>query len=143
MKQFLKPLTLPASANWAVFILRVGLSLLMVGHGYEKFQTLVGGSKIDFPDPLGTSPVFSLFLTVFAEFFCSILLILGLLTRLALIPLIICMLVIVTILNPNAPLSDLEHGLMYLISYVALLLTGPGKYSADATLFNSKPHKRA
>lgn len=138
MKQFLQPLTLPNVVSWAVFILRVGMSLLMVRHGYEKFQTLVGGGKIDFPDPLGTGPVFSLFLTVFAELFCSILLILGLLTRLALIPLIICMLVIVTILDPKAPLSDLEHGLMYLISYVALLLTGPGKYAADAALFNRK-----
>jgi putative oxidoreductase len=136
LKQFLKPLPLPNAASWGVLILRVGLSFFMAHHGYEKLQTLMqSGSSTDFPDPLHVSPFVSHALTVFAEFFCSILLIFGLGTRLATIPLMICMLVIVTILSPNEPLSDKEHAFMFLIGYAAIYLTGPGKYSVDARLF--------
>ena len=135
MKKYFKPLLLPNSVNWAVLILRVGFSFFMVHHGYEKLQNLLAGNSADFPDPLHVSPVFSHGLTVFAEFFCSILLILGLGTRLALVVLMGCMLVIVTILSPNEPLADKEHALLFLIGYAALYLTGPGKYSLDSRLF--------
>ncbi|TAE41988.1 MAG: DoxX family protein [Runella slithyformis] len=135
IRQYLKPLALPNAANWAVLILRVGFSFFMVHHGYEKLQNLLTGNSADFPDPLHVGPQLSHGLTVFAEFFCSILLILGLGTRLALVVLMGCMLVIATILSPNEPLSDKEHALLFLIAYVALYLTGPGKYSLDSKLF--------
>jgi putative oxidoreductase len=76
-------------------------------------------------------PVASKGLTVFAELFCSIFVVVGLFTRFALIPLIICMVVIVFVVHSGDPFGDKESGLIYLLMYLTLFLTGPGKYSLD------------
>jgi putative oxidoreductase len=107
----------------------------MVHHGYEKLQSLLAGST-DFPDPLHVGGQMSLALTVFAEFFCSILVAFGLFTRFALVPLIICMLVIVLVVSAKESLSDKEHALLFLVAYVALLCTGAGKFSVDSLIAN-------
>jgi putative oxidoreductase len=117
-------------ADYGVLILRVGMAALMIPHGYDKLQSALAGST-DFPDPIGVGKVASMYLTIFAEFFCSILLLFGKWTRLALVPLIICMAVVYFIVAAKEPFSDKQHPLMYLISYVSLYLTGPGKYSLD------------
>ena len=135
LKQLLKSETLGAKADIGILILRIGISFFMVHHGYEKLQTLLDGGGADFPDPLHIGNKISLFLTVFAEFFCSILLMLGLFTRFALIPLIICMFVIIFIVSANEPLSDKEHAYLFLIPYISLFLTGAGKLSVDARVF--------
>jgi putative oxidoreductase len=119
------------NTDFALLFLRIVLAFLLARHGYEKFQNLLAGAT-DFPDPLHIGKVTSLVLTVGAEFFCSILLALGFFSRIALAGLIICMFVIVFVFHFSAPIDDREHGLLYLISFVALLLTGTGKYSFDS-----------
>jgi putative oxidoreductase len=64
-------------------------------------------------------------LTVFAELFCAILIAAGLFTRAAMIPLIICMIVIVFVIHIGDPFEDREHGLLYLLSNISLFLTSP------------------
>jgi putative oxidoreductase len=76
-------------------------------------------------------PVASKALTVFAELFCTIFVLVGLFTRVALIPLIICMLVIIFIVHSGDPFGDKESAYIYLLMYLSLLLAGPGKYSLD------------
>jgi putative oxidoreductase len=106
----------------------------MIPHGYDKLQSFIAGNH-DFPDPLHVTPIVSQGLTIFAEFSCSILLLLGFFTRPALFILMGCMAVIAFILQWNDPLSDKEHALLYLISYIMIFLTGAGKYSLDAKIF--------
>ena len=134
LKKYLKPTSLPNQVSLAVFVLRLSFGFLMISHGYDKLQEFLAG-KHDFPDPLHVSPVISHGLTVFAEFFCSILLILGLLTRPALIFLIGCMGIITFSIHGSDPLGDKEHALLYLYTYLAIFLTGAGKYSIDAKVF--------
>lgn len=134
MKKFLKPLRLPAQVDLAVLILRVGVSILMLTHGYAKLTRYLGGDH-SFADPIGIGEKASVILTIMAEFGCSILVILGLFTRAALIPLAFTMVVVAFIVHGNDPFGDKEHPLLFLISYVALLLTGPGKYSVDNRLY--------
>jgi putative oxidoreductase len=80
---------------------------------------------------MGMGPVFSLALTVFAEVLCSILILLGLGTRVAVIPLIVTMLVAVFYIHSQDPFVKQEMGLHYLLVYAALLISGSGRYSAD------------
>ena len=134
LKKFLKPIKLPASADWGVLILRVGISLLMLTHGYAKLQNLLAGDH-SFADPIGIGEELSLYLTISAEFVCSILVILGLFTRAALVPLIITMIVVSFIVHGPDPLADKEHALTFLIVYITLFLTGPGKMSVDSGLY--------
>lgn len=123
-----------SATDWAALILRLTLGLLMLTHGYPKLSGLLGGNW-QFADPIGIGEPASLLLTVFAEFVCSILLILGLGTRFALIPLIITMLVAVLIIHAPDGMDKKEHGLMYLLPYLSLFLIGSGKFSLDAILF--------
>lgn len=133
-KNFLKPMRLPEAANWAVLILRVGISLLMITHGYAKLNQFLSGDH-SFADPIGIGEELSLILTIGAEFFCSILLIIGLVSRAVLIPLIFTMLVVLFIVHANDPFDKKEHALSFIFPYIALLITGPGRFSLDNALF--------
>ncbi|MCF0050286.1 DoxX family protein [Dyadobacter sp. LJ53] len=134
LKKFLKPIKLPAPADWGVLILRVGFSLLMLTHGYAKLQNLLAGDH-SFADPIGIGEELSLYLTIFAEFGCSILLILGLFSRAVLIPLIFTMAVVLLVIHAEDPFDKKEHALSFLIVYVTLFLTGPGRFSVDSGLY--------
>ncbi len=118
----------------ALLIIRIGVGLLMLTHGIPKLQMLIAGGEIQFPGVMGMSPALSLGLTVFAEVLCSILIFIGLGTRLASIPLIITMIVAVFLIHANDPLAGKEMGLLYLLLYIPLLILGGGKFSLDRLL---------
>ncbi len=82
---------------------------------------------------LGMGSSLSLGLATFAEFFCSLLLIAGLFTRLATIPLLVTIFVI---LHLHHWQFYGEHELVpaFLAAFLAILLFGPGKYSLDARI---------
>ncbi len=135
LKKYLKPISLPNQVSLAILILRLSFGFLMIPHGYDKMQEFLKGNSNDFPDPLHVSPMISHGLTVFAEFFCSILLILGLFTRPALVILIGCMAIVSFSIHGADPLGDKEHALLYLFTYLSIFLTGAGAYSVDAKIF--------
>ena len=84
-----------------------------------------------FADPFHVGSTTSLSMVVFAEFFCSVFIILGLFTRLACIPLIIAMSVALFIANKGDFFGAGESAGLFLTCFVALLFTGPGKVSLD------------
>jgi putative oxidoreductase len=124
----------PFGTNFGLLILRLAAGGIMAySHGWDKLQKLMSGDMA-FADPIGVGEGTSLVLTVFAEFFCGILVVLGLFTRAALVPLVITMLVAVFIIHGDDPFGKMEFGLLYLIPYITLFLTGPGKISLDEQL---------
>jgi len=131
MKQLFNTNFNHGALNLMFLILRVAVSAFMLTHGYGKLQSALAGGEIQFMDPFGIGQAASLYLAVFAEFFCSILLILGLATRLATIPLIITMLIAVLIAHGSDPFEKKELALHYLVVYVVILVCGAGKYSFD------------
>jgi len=118
------------ATHLSVLLLRLAAGGFMLTHGYGKLQQLMTG-EFQFADPIGVGPEVSLVLAVFAEFFCSLLVMLGLGTRLATIPLIVTMAVAAFIAHGADPFGRKEMALLYLVIYVVLLLTGSGKYSVD------------
>ena len=127
----------------ALLILRVGIGSLMLVHGLPKLMSLMGGGPVQFPGVFGMSPALSLALTVFAEVVASVFIIFGLGTRLATITLIITMLVAVFFIHAQDPFAKQELGLLYLLPYLVLLITGAGRFSLDGLLWNRKPALRA
>ena len=115
----------------ALFILRVGIALLMLSHGIPKLNTLLAGGEIKFPDPIGVGAVTSLSLAVFAEVFCSVLVLIGLATRLAVVPLMVTMLIAVFVIHAEDGLEKMEAGIHYLLTYLVLLFAGSGRVSFD------------
>lgn len=126
------------AVQFALLLFRVFLGIVMMTHGYPKLQKLMAGGNIEFMDFLGLGPAISLVLVVFAEFVCSIFLILGLFTRWMLIPLIITMLVAVFAVHINDSFGKMELGLLYLVGYIVLMIIGPGRYSIDGLIAKRK-----
>jgi putative oxidoreductase len=128
--------------HFMLLILRVAIAAFMLTHGYQKLQGLLAGGEIQFADPIGIGQPASMYLAVFAEFFCSILLLLGLATRLALIPLMITMLIAVLIVHAPDEFAKKELALHYLVVYLFLLVSGPGKYSIDQFIGGKSSSRR-
>lgn len=105
--------------------------MMLLSHGWAKlanYGTIAG----QFPDPLGMGAGFTLGVAIFAEFFCSLLVILGLSTRLATLPLIGTMLTAALVVHAADPFERKEFALLYLSCFVTIFLTGPGTFSLDA-----------
>lgn len=130
--------------DFGILIIRIIIGILMAFYGYEKlvhFQEMAASdfwaNNVSF---LGQKGAFPLALTVFAEFFCSLLLIIGLFTRLSLLPLLFCMAYIFLVIFPFSIISSGDNGMeinttfFYFIIYLGLYFTGPGKYSLDYML---------
>lgn len=106
-------------------------ALMAFNHGLPKINTWSQYSGT-FPAPFGMSSPMALGLAIFAEFFCSLLLIVGLATRLALTQLIATMAIAAFWAHGNSIFGEGEKAILFLIGYLALIVTGPGRYSIDA-----------
>jgi putative oxidoreductase len=133
MKKLLSAKYSAGAVNAAMLILRLAIGILMMNHGYYKL-THFGELQHKFTNFMGMGPALSLALVVFAEFFCSLFLILGLFTRLATIPLMITMCVVIFKINHGNVFDDAENAPLYLVSYLVLLLVGPGRVSVDSMI---------
>jgi putative oxidoreductase len=108
---------------------------MIYNHGWGKLMRLLGDEPIKFYNFMGLGPEISLGLATFAEVGCAALLILGLFTRWATIPLTITMMVAIST-NLGEGFGQIEKALLFLMAYLALQFTGPGWYSLDAQVRN-------
>lgn len=118
--------------NLALLILRLGAGGLMLTHGIPKISKLFE-SPVKFADPIGIGETPSLILTLLGEVVAPVLVIIGYKTKIASIPVIITMLVAAFVVHLNDPTGTKEKALLYLMCYLVLFLTGPGKYAIDKT----------
>lgn len=123
-----------------LLLLRVGVGSFMLTHGIPKFNQLMDGN-FEFGDPLGVGVHTSFILTVFAEFLCSVLIIVGLGTRVAAVFLSVTMMVAAFIAHGDDPFGKKELALLYLLIYLTLLVFGSGKFSLDR-LMVKRDHRR-
>lgn len=113
-----------------LLIFRVGISFWMIAnHGWGKFSTLISGEEIQFMDPIGIGMVLSFVLAMGAEFFCSILVALGIWTRIAAIPLAITMIIAFFIAHGADPVLEREIAGLFLLSYILIIFMGGGRYA--------------
>ena len=134
-----------------LLILRFGIGGYMLAHGWQKLGMLRAGASEQFGDPIGLGPELSLMLVIAAEFGCALLVILGLATRLAALPIVFAMGVAAFVAHgadpwtagggyerfaageTPMPLSK-QPALTFLIVFLALAFTGPGRFSLDALI---------
>lgn len=111
-----------------LLILRVSAGGLMMTHGVAKLMNF-NSMLTQFPDPIGLGSGLSLSLAVFAEFLCALLVVLGVFTRFAAIPVAITMAVAAFIVHSADPFQRKELALLYFGIFVSLIFLGGGKYS--------------
>jgi putative oxidoreductase len=109
--------------------------MLLFAHGWEK---LMNFSQLapTFPNPLGLGSQASLGLTVFSEVFCSILVMLGVATRLTALPPLAMLGTAVVVVHGSDPFPAKEIAILYALPFLCLVISGPGRFSLDALLSN-------
>jgi putative oxidoreductase len=121
----------------ATLILRIGFGYLIAfGHGLGKLKMLLSGN-IHFPALFGISPTINLALAGMAEFVAGIMVLIGLRTKLATIPLMITLAVAILFVHTHDPLfsaggASKEFALVYLIAFAGIFFLGSGRYSVDS-----------
>ncbi|MCX8524771.1 DoxX family protein [Chryseobacterium formosus] len=128
---YLNTKTNPIILDVVIFIVRLFVGFAMISHGFPKLQTLINGGEIQFYDFLGLGSTVSLILTVFAEFVCSIFIILGLFTRVAAGFLLFTMIIAGFVVHGADPFDKRELSLLYLSIYLIIISVGAGKFSVD------------
>jgi putative oxidoreductase len=134
MKRFLGPEAL--EKDLAALLLRFVLGGLMIMHGLPKIQNY--SEYVNGFDPIGLGPDVSLSLAIFGELICGVLLVIGLFTRLATIPVLITMAVAFFVVHGADEFQVKELSFVYMILALVLFFLGGGKYSLDAALFRKK-----
>lgn len=146
MKKLLSPNT--QAINFGLLIIRIGIGIMFILHGQGKFMggpekwLKLGGAMED----LGITflPVFWGFMAAFSEFIGGMLLVLGLLSRPACFLMFITMFVAASVHwfeaaeageGLKGKIMEGSHSIEAGVVFLALLFTGPGKYSADSKLF--------
>ena len=126
----------PISEDFGYLLLRLGFGGTMFWqHGWPKLIHFT--EKMDsFADPFGMGPMFSLALIVLAEVVCAALVTLGMWTRVACIPLIIGMAVIVFMVHGDQAFAKKEMAMLYLVGFVVILFTGSGRFAINRLSFN-------
>lgn len=121
-----------------ILIARIGFGGMMLTHGWPKLEKVISTGKFQFGDPIGLGPELSLILTIFAEFVCAFLVILGLKTKWTAIPPAFTMLVAAFIVHADDPFGKKEFALLYFFGFFLLIFLGSGQYSLDSYLGNKR-----
>ena len=132
------------NADLGPLLLRIGIGVIFVMHGWQKFFDIGVSNYAAFIDSLGVpfttvvAPVQS-----FVELVGGVLLILGVFTRFTVLPLIVIQIGAIWVLrsdigfitpSPNPPGAGAELDTAILAGELCLLFLGPGRYALDAML---------
>jgi putative oxidoreductase len=120
-------------------LIRILTGLFMVYHGWEVFSAdKMTGYQQWLTDLKFPSPALMAYLGKGSELVGGILLTLGLLTRLAVIPLIGTMAVICFGMGHGKIFMDDQHPFLFILLFLVFFFCGPGRYSLDKILFRKK-----
>lgn len=116
--------------NASMLLLRVAFGILMMSHGYDKLVHF-NERKSDFYNLFGIGSTSSLVLSIFAEFFCALFLIIGLFTRVVAVPLVINMSIALFSVHNMDFFNTGEKATLFLAGFLTILFCGPGRVSVD------------
>ncbi|MBS1934336.1 MAG: DoxX family protein [Bacteroidetes bacterium] len=134
MKKILSTSYSETAFNIGVFVSRVTLGLMLcINHGFSKL-TNFNEMQYTFFDPFHIGHRWSLILSIFAEVFSALLVVLGLFTRIAALIIVIDLAVAVFLFHKGAPVKQSEIAIVFLSGFFFLLLVGPGKFSVDGMM---------
>jgi putative oxidoreductase len=136
--KLLAPNFLPANPSLGLLVLRAGIGIsLFLKHGLEK-PTHFSQMAAHFPNPLHIGSHATLLFSLLSDAICSVLITIGLFTRLAALIIFINILAAWTLVHHFMFFGrGAEHGelcVLYIVSALAIFFAGPGRWSVDAAL---------
>ncbi|HUM88923.1 MAG TPA: DoxX family protein [Prolixibacteraceae bacterium] len=138
IKQLFRVNQAPFSTDIALLLIRLIFGGMMLTHGIPKVEMLFSSATVQFIPLFGLSAGFSLALAATAEAGGAVLLIAGLGTRLAAIPMAFTMLIAAFVIHANDPLATKELAILYLTVFTALIFAGSGRFSIDRFICQRK-----
>lgn len=102
-----------------------GLFLLWV-HGLPKLLDFTAQLQL-IEDPFHLGAHLTLILAIFAEVFCPLLIVAGVLARLACLPILFVLVVALLVVHPQWSVAEGQFGWLLLILFTTVLIAGPGR----------------
>ena len=120
--------------NLGLLFLRVtgGLFLLFV-HGLPKLLDFAAQLQL-IEDPFHLGAHLTLILAIFAEDLCPLLIVAGLLVRLACLPILFVLLVALLFVHPQWSVAEGQFGWLLLILFATVFIAGPGRLALNVRL---------
>ncbi len=119
------------SKDVVLLVMRVASAVLLaLGHGLGKVQVLKNDPSV-FPDPLGLGPVISIVSSLASECGASLLVAVGLCTRLACVPILFTMAVVALVVHRDHSWLQTEPSVLFFLLFSLIAYWGPGRYSLD------------
>ncbi|WP_285420031.1 DoxX family protein [Pseudomonas sp. efr-133-TYG-5] len=124
--------------EWAqdlgLLFLRVSGGLFLLGvHGLPKLLDFSAQLQL-IEDPFHLGARLTLSLAIFAEVLCPLLIVAGVLVRLACLPILFVLLVALLIVHPQWSVAEGQFGWLLLILFTTVFIAGPGRLALNVRL---------
>ena len=117
-----------------LLFLRVsGALFLLWVHGLPKLLNYSEQLKL-IEDPFHLGANITLLLAIFAEVLCPLLILAGVLVRLACLPILSVLLIALLVVHPEWTLFEAQFGWLLLIIFTSVLIAGPGRIALNQRL---------
>ena len=117
---------------FGLLFLRVSASLFLLGvHGLPKLLHFSAQLQV-IEDPFHLGAHITLTLAIFAEVLCPLLIIAGVLVRLACLPILCVLLIALRVVHPQWSVEEGQFGwLLLLLLFSSVLIAGPGRLALN------------
>ena len=109
-----------------LFLRGSGALFLLWVHGLPKVLNYSEQLKV-IEDPFHLGAHVTLLLAIFAEVLCPLLIVAGVLVRLACLPILAVLLIAMVVVHPEWTLLEGQFGWLLLIIFTSILIAGPGR----------------
>lgn len=116
-----------------LFLRLSGALFLLKVHGLPKLLDY-SNQLLSIEDPFHLGANLTLILAIFAEVICPLFIAVGLLARLACLPILFLLGVALFVVHPEWSLEQGQFGWLLLMVFSTLLIAGPGRFALNARL---------
>ncbi|MGE8186792.1 DoxX family protein [Pseudomonas sp. NPDC086278] len=117
--------------DFGLLFLRLSGSLLLLWvHGLPKLLNYSAQLHV-IEDPFHMGANVTLMLAIFAEVLCPLLIIAGVLVRLACLPILSVLLIALLVVHPQWSLEEGQFGWLLLILFTSIFIAGPGRLALN------------
>ncbi|HJR32065.1 MAG TPA: DoxX family protein [Pseudomonas sp.] len=116
-----------------LFLRVTGSLFLLWVHGLPKLLDFNAQLQL-IEDPFHLGAQLTLILAIFAEVLCPLLIVAGVLARLACLPILFVLLVALLVVHPQWSVAEGQFGWLLLIIFTSVFIAGPGRLALNVRL---------